>query len=267
MQLTGRGAWGPPPDWHTALSLLRLAYDIGVRLFDSAWYYGPEVTHRLLAEALSPYAPDLVIVTKAGNSRGLDRSWVPALKPHQLRDACKMDLRLLRLEVLPLVLLRWHPQPGDDDKFIEAVMTLLRLHDAGDIASIGLSNVSMRYLELASQVLPIAAVSNSFSIASRRDADVVDWCTDRGVPYLAYYPLLGGEAVRRLALQRVARNLEITPAQVALAWLLARSPMIVPIPGTGNRRHLEDNVAAHQIKLSAEQLAALNGDVTTTSTD
>lgn len=258
MQLTGHGVWGPPPDWRASLDLLRLAYDLGVRIFDSAWYYGPEVTHRLIAEALSPYTPDLVVVTKAGNSRGADRSWTPALEPQQLRDACETDLRLLRLQVLPLVLLRWHPQPCDDDDFIEAVATLLQLYDAGDIAQIGLSNITVRHLDLASQLLPIAAVSNAFSIAAQREADVVDWCTARRVPYLAYYPLLGGDVIRRTALQRAARELRVTPAQVALAWLRAQSPMIIPIPGTRNLRHLEDNVGAHRIVLPTERLAALD---------
>ena len=265
MQLAGRGVWGPPPDWDASVTLLRHAYDLGVRLFDSAWYYGPEVTHRLIAEALSPYPPDLVVVTKAGNSRGTDRSWVPALKPQQLQDACRTDIRLLQVRVLPLVLLRWHPMSDDEGDFLKAVAALLQLRDIGDIAQIGLSNITMRHIDLASQILPIAAVSNAFSVTSRRDADVVDWCTARRVPYLAYYPLLGGDAVRQPAVQRVARELGVMPAQVALAWLRARSPLIVPIPGTRNPRHLEENVAADRIVLSTEHIAALNRGVRTIS--
>lgn len=258
MQLTGRGVWGPPDDVDEAKFLLRTAYDLGVRVFDSAWYYGPGVTHQLIREALSPFSDDLVVVTKAGNSRGPNRSWVPALQPDQLREACETDLRLLALDSLPLTLLRWHPHASDDDIFLEALETLIDLQRAGDLQRIGLSNVTLRHLTLASSCANIAAVSNPFSINSQREPDVVDWCTTAGVPFLAYYPLLGGDVVRRPPLQWLAGELDLTPAQVALAWLTAQSPVVVPIPGTRDRQHLIDNIAAQQIQLPQEYLDKLD---------
>lgn len=164
MQLTGEGVWGPPSDWSQAVSLVRTAYDLGVRLFDTAWYYGPQVTHRLLVDALYPFPEDVVVLTKAGNSRGRNGSWVPALTAADLVYACEQDLRLLRLETLPLALLRWSPMPGDDEIFLEAVQVMLSLKTEGKIGNIGLSNVHQRHIDSASAILDVAAaVSNAFT--------------------------------------------------------------------------------------------------------
>jgi pyridoxine 4-dehydrogenase len=258
MQLTGPGVWGPPPDWREAVALLRLAYDLGVRLFDSAWYYGPGVTHRLIAEAFRPYPSDLVLVSKVGNSRGADRSWVPALAPSQLREACHRDLRLLQVERLPLVLLRWHPAPADGTSFEAAFSTMLELQEAGSIDRIGLSNVTRYELDQALESSPVAAVSNSFSINNERDVEVLRRCAALSIPYLPYYPLLSGDVVRRGAVQRIARSLGLSPAQVAIAWLRAQAAIIVPIPGTRNPSHLRENVEAQRITLPVESLEALS---------
>lgn len=257
MQLAGRGAWGPPPNWLEAVAFLRVAYDWGVQLFDTAWYYGPSVTHKLLAEALYPYPDDVVLVTKAGNSRRSDKSWKPALTPGGLRSACEKDLQLLRVEALPLALLRWHPRPGDGDAFAEAVGVMLRLKEAGKIRRLGLSNVEMRHVAVADATTPIAAVSNAFSLTDRRDVGILQWCKLRRVPYLPYYPLLGGDVLRRPVVELVARDLGATPAQVALAWLRLQSPVIIPIPGTRSLRHLKENVEAQQLVVPEQQMKAL----------
>lgn len=258
MQLTGPGVWGPPPQWTEAVALLRLAYELGVRLFDSAWYYGPAVTHRLLAEALWPYPDDVVLVSKVGNSRGAERSWVPALAPRRIREACHRDLELLRVERLPLVLLRWHPRSPDRTPFETALATVMELREAGKVDRIGLSNVTLHELEKALGVLPVAAVSNSFSITNGRDGAVLQRCQEKGIPYLPYYPLLSGEVLRRGAVQRVARSLGLSPAQVSIAWLRAQSPVVVPIPGTSNPAHLRENVAAQRLVLPPESLRQLS---------
>lgn len=258
MHLTGTGVWGMPPDPPAAVRLLRRAYALGVRLFDSAWYYGPEVTHRLLREAFSPYPADLVLVTKVGNSRGVDRSWVPVLQPRQLVEGCSLDRRLLGVDSLPLVLLRWQPRVGDDEFFTEAFGCLLDLKRAGHIQSVGLSNVSLRHVQAAAELCELGAVSNAFSVTSQRDIDVLRWCTARGVTFLPYYPLMGGDAVRRPAVLRASRELGLSPAQVALAWLVAQSPVMVPIPGTRDAGHLEDNITAVQTRLPPETLEQLS---------
>jgi pyridoxine 4-dehydrogenase len=257
MQLTGPLILGPPPDWEAAVDLLRTARDLGVVVFDSAWYYGPHVTHRLLVDAFGPRLEELVVVTKAGNSRGPGGSWAPALGVAQIAAACEDDLRLLLLERLPLVLLRWQPRPADDDAFLDALHVLIRLRDAGKIERIGLSNVALRHVRLASTATQVAAISNAFSVTSRRGSDVVDWCTKNSVPFLAYYPLLGGDVVRKPEVQHHAATLGLTSAQVAIAWLRAVSPVMLPIPGTRDVRHLRQNVAAHHFVLPRDVLAEL----------
>lgn len=261
MQLAGRGAWGPPPNRSDAVSLLRAAHKWGVTVIDTAWYYGPYVVQELIAEALYPYPADLLLVTKAGNSRGDRGSWVPALRPCDLRQACETDLRLLRLQSLPLVLLRWSPQPSDDAPFADAVGTLVRLQEYGWLERIGLSNVTLRHLRSASTTTAIAAVSNAFSLDNRRDAAVLAYCSSMSIPYLPYYPLLSGHVLRQPAVQLVARELAITPAQLAIAWLRAQSPSVIPIPGTRSPIHLRDNIAAQRLALPSHALRTLQTQV------
>ena len=258
MRLTGDAAWGPPPVWSDAVDLIQLAYELGVRIFDTAWYYGPDVTNRLLADALFPYPDDIVIITKAGNSRGPNRSWRPALQPIQLRHACLSDLKSLKVSRLPLVLLRWLPQAEDEARFSEALAELIDLKSSGFIGEIGLSNVEMRHILQAQRTCEIAAVSNSFSVYSRRDAEVLEYCTMLRIKFLPYYPLLGGDVVRQPLIERIAREMAATPAQVALAWLLAQSPVIVPIPGTSRVDHLRQNLAAASLTIPSPRLSELN---------
>lgn len=258
MQLTGPDAWGVPPDRADAIDLLRCAYDWGVRLFDSAWYYGPGVTHDLLVEALSPFPDDIIIVTKAGNSRGPGRSWIPALTPNDLRAACERDLSWLKVEVLPLALLRWQPRQGDESAFLDALATMLELRDAGKIIGVGLSNVTLRHLTTALALAPIAAVSNSFSLIARRETRVLDVCNREAIAFLPYYPLLGGDVLRRPALQAMARRHGITPAQLALIWVKSRGPSVIPIPGTQDKRHLRDNIEACRIEVTRDELSLLS---------
>lgn len=261
MRLTGDQVWGPPPDPAEALRLLRLAYDSGVRVIDTAWYYGPGITNPLIAKALYPYADDLLLVTKAGNSRGNDRSWVPALTPADLRAACERDLRELRISELPLVLLRWHPEPGDQQRFLEALGAMLELREEGKLRRLGVSNVTFVQLELARAHAPIAAVSNALSLNNRRDLPTLRRCGELGLVYFAYYPLLTGSVLRRPALQQTSRRLHITPAQLAIAWLCAQSPWLVPIPGTASIPHLKENVEAQRIRVPERVLAGLEARV------
>lgn len=258
MQLTGRGVWGPPADPGGAVGLLRAAYEWGVRVFDTAWYYGPDVTHRLLVQAFCPWPEDLMVVTKAGNSRGPDRSWRPALAPADLRAACERDLRLLDVDALPLVLLRWSPASGDEGAFLGAVREMADLQRQGKARRVGLSNVEPRHLELARTLLDVAAVSNAFSVGNQRDRHMLLGCTALRIPYLPYYPLLAGADLGRPVVEGVARESGATPAQVALAWLWAQSPVVVPVPGTRDVRHLRENVDAGALVLSEEQLARLD---------
>lgn len=248
MQLTGRSAWNSPDDWSAAVGLLREAHDCGVGLIDTAWYYGPYVAQQLIADALYPYPNDLVLVTKAGNSRGLGGSWAPALSPQDIRKACQIDQKLLRVETLPLVLLRWSPLAGDE-AFGEAVGTLIDLQQAGGVANIGLSNVSMHHLRLALTMTPVAAVSNAYSLDQRRGADVLEACAAAHIPFLPYYPLHGGRTLRHPLVKQVAQDLGATPAQIAIAWLCAQSDYVVPIPGSRSRRHLRENVEAQRMVL------------------
>lgn len=261
MQLTGEGVWGPPDDWSEAIDLLRNAYDWGVRLFDTAWYYGPYVVHELMLDAFHPFPEDLTIVTKVGNSRGLERTWKPALTPTDLVAACEQDLRLLRLSSLPLVLLRWNPSAGDESTFTEAVETMKDLQDEGKIQSFGLSNVAPRHLDIATTIAPIAAISNAYSLSNRRDEGLVSLCDTMRIPFIAYYPLLGGSLVRNVVVQRVARELSLTPAQLGIAWLSAQSKHIVPIPGTKRRRHLRDNTEAQLLSIEDFHLRQLEAAI------
>lgn len=257
MQLTGRNAWGPPDDWSAAVRLLREAYDYGVGLIDTAWYYGPYVAQELIADALHPYPQDLVLVTKAGNSRGPGGSWTPALSPQELRKACEIDQRLLRVETLPLVLLRWSPL-ASDEAFTEALSTLMDLQQAGGVANIGLSNVSVRHVTLALTLTPVAAVSNAYSLDYRRGTDVLDACAKAHIPFLPYYPLRGGHALRQPLVKGVAQDLGVSPAQIAIAWLCAQSDHVVPIPGSRSKRHLYENIEAQRMVLPAPVLKVLD---------
>jgi aryl-alcohol dehydrogenase-like predicted oxidoreductase len=260
MRLTGPRIFGPPADRGEAVRVLRRAVELGVRLIDTAWYYGPYVADELVAEALHPYA-DVVLVTKLGGARGDDGSWHSALAPDELRAGCEHDLRLLRLDSIPVVHLRW--MPGTDVPFEDALGAMVGLRDAGKIQHIGLSNVSAEQIDAALAMTSVATVSNAFSVVDRTDEATVARCAREGIAYLPFFPL-GASPVRTGAgvtgletVERVAQRRGATPTQVALAWLLQRSPTIVPIPGTSSVAHLEENVASAELRLSAEDVRDL----------
>lgn len=257
MRLPGAGVWGPPRDRDEALRVLRRAVELGVRVIDTAWYYGPSVSHELIAEALSPYPEDLVLVTKLGGARGSDRSWQSALQPEQLRAGLESDLQLLRLDSVPVVHLRW--MEGTEVGFEDALGTLLDLQDEGKIGHVGLSNVTVEQLEQALAMTSVATVSNLYGVTTREDEAMVDRCEREGIPYLPFFPLQMGRVARQQQLTALAAEVGVSPVRLALAWLLAHSPALLPIPGTGTVAHLEDNVAAAGLTLPAEVLTTLDG--------
>ncbi|GAB7193044.1 oxidoreductase [Kineococcus sp. NUM-3379] len=261
MRLTGPRVSGPPADPAEARRVLRRAVELGVRVLDTAWYYGPDVADELVAEALHPYPDDLVLVSKLGAGRRPDASWSTALRPEELRAGAERELRLLRLETLPVVHLRW--TPNRDVTFEEALDAMLDMSDDGLLERVGLSNVDAAQLELALQRTPVATVSNSYSVLERSGEDVLRICEREGIPFLPFFPLgatpAGGSRVAASdRLEGPARRLGASRTQLALAWLLHRSPVLVPIPGTGSVAHLEENVAAAGLDLDAEVLAALD---------
>lgn len=256
MRLPGPGVWGEPADPDQARAVLRRAVDLGVTLIDTADYYGDSVANRLIAEALSPYPTELVIVTKIGGARGTNGSWHAATAPDQLRAACDDNLRRLRLERLDLVHFRY--MEGSGVPLAESLGAMAALRAEGKIRHVGISNVSLAQLDEAQAIVPIASVQNLFSISNRRGEDVLDACTARGIPFMPFFPLAIGEVTRAEGpLQSIAAAHDATPAQVALAWLLARSPVMLPIPGTSSLAHLEENVAAAALRLTDDEMATL----------
>jgi pyridoxine 4-dehydrogenase len=262
MRLTGPHIMGPPADRPEAVRVLRRAVELGVRVIDTAWYYGPYEANLVLAEALHPYAEDLVIVTKLGGARRPDGSWYAALSAQELREGCEHDLRLLQLESVPVAHLRW--MPGVDIPFEDALATMISLRDEGKIEHVGLSNVSEEQVDLALAQTPIVTVSNAYSVLDRSDESLVDRCTQAGIAYLPFFPLAaspvqsGAGVTGSGVVADIATRLQVSATQVALAWLLQRSPVMLPIPGTSSVAHLEDNLAAAALRLSPEDLAALD---------
>jgi aryl-alcohol dehydrogenase-like predicted oxidoreductase len=269
MRLPGKDVWGDPADPARARSVLRRAVELGINFIDTAWYYGPLVANRLIAEALHPYPRDLVIATKLGGKRLPDKGWAPALRPEELRQGAEEDLRSLRLERLDLVHLRH--MPAARVPFLESLDALLAMQAEGKIRHIALSNVGLREVEQARTRTPIVAVQNMFNVAGGGGAfaarthsevddpeGVLDFCTTNGIAYLPFFPLAVGNAAQvRPVLATIAEKHHASPAQIALAWLLARSPVILPIPGTTSVEHLEDNWDARRITLSPDEVAAI----------
>ncbi|MDQ1714188.1 MAG: pyridoxine 4-dehydrogenase, partial [Frankiaceae bacterium] len=236
MRLTGPGIFGPPADREQAVRVLRRAVELGVRVIDTSWYYGPDVANEILAEALRPYKADLVLVTKLGAARRPNGAWFPALAPDELRAGCERDLRLLGVDSIPVVHLRW--MPGTSASFPDALDEFARLQEEGKIQRIGLSNVTAAQLDEAQQVVDVVTVSNAFSVVDRSDEAMVQRCASSGIAYLPYFPLgatttsSDASAARNQAVRAVAERIDATPIQVALAWLLQHSPALLPIPGT-----------------------------------
>ena len=254
MRVCGPQIWGSPRDRGNALRVLRRAYELGHNFFDTADSYGPEVSESLIAEALLPYPKDLVIGTKGGLTRPSAPAWERDARPEHLRRAIEGSLRRLRLERIDLYQLH---APDPKVPFAESVGALAELRKAGKIRHVGLSNVNIKELEAARRIVPIVSVQNAYSL-ERRDSDaVLAACEQDGLAFLPWYPLAAGAALKSSQVKRVAAKRNATPAQVCLAWLLARSPVMLPIPGTSSLRHLEENAAAAQLKLAPEDLAAL----------
>jgi pyridoxine 4-dehydrogenase len=256
MRLTGEGIWGEPQDAAKAKAVLRRAVELGVTLIDTADAYGPEVSERLIAEALSPYPAGVVIATKGGLTRSGPGAWERNGKPAHLVAACEASLKRLRVARIDVYQLH---AVDPAVPFLDSLGALVRLKEQGKIRHIGLSNVSVEQLEQARKVVPIVSVQNRYSLSDRSADSVLDACTRLGIGFLPWYPLAAGELNRPGgALATVGKRLKAAPGQVALAWLLRRSPVMLPIPGTSSVAHLEENVAAAALKLTDEEFQTLS---------
>jgi pyridoxine 4-dehydrogenase len=249
MRLTGAGIWGPPANRAEAIAVLRRAVELEVNFIDTADSYGPDVSEELIAEALFPYAPDLVIATKGGWDRPGPGQWTHDATPSHLRKAVEGSLKRLRLERIDLYQLHI---PDPLVPFDESMGTLAQLRSEGKIRLIGLSNVTQEHVERARRIVAIASVQNRYSVADREWDYLVDYCERNGIAFLPWNPL-GAGRIADDVLDQVARAHLATPHQVALAWLLKRSPLMLPIPGTSSVQHLEENIAAASLQLSDEE--------------
>jgi aryl-alcohol dehydrogenase-like predicted oxidoreductase len=259
MQLPGEGVWGEPRDKASALAVLRRAVEIGVTFFDTADSYGPEVAEDLLREALHPYADDVVIATKAGLTRQGPGRWTPVGRPEYLRQQAELSLRRLGLERIDLFQLhRIDPAVPLEDQVGE----LKALQDEGKVRHIGLSEVSVEQLLEAQRTAPIVSVQNLFNLADRDAEPLLDHCTEHGIAFIPWFPLATGQLSKDDGpLAEASRRHGATPSQLALAWLLKRSPVMLPIPGTSSVEHLESNTAAAGIELTDDELEALTAAV------
>ncbi|SDT11516.1 Predicted oxidoreductase [Nocardioides scoriae] len=255
MQLPGEGVWGPPRDHDEAIKVLRRAVEIGVTLFDTADSYGPFVAEDLLREALHPYADDVVVATKAGLTRQGPGVWTPLGQPAYLRQAVEMSLRRLGLERIDLFQLhRIDPAYPVADQVGE----LKALQDEGKIRHIGLSEISVEQLQEAQQTAEIVSVQNLYNLANRSSEALLDHCTEHGIGFIPWFPLATGELSKEDGpLAAAAREHDASPSQLALAWLLKRSPVVLPIPGTKSVDHLDANTAAASIELTDDEFEAL----------
>jgi pyridoxine 4-dehydrogenase len=255
MRLCGPGVWGEPTDRAAAQRVLARAVELGITLIDTADAYGPDVNERLIAEALYPYPQGLVIATKGGLTRPRRGTWDRDGRPEHLRAACEGSLKRLRLERIDLYQLH---APDPRVPFEDSVGALADLQEAGKIRHVGLSNVSVEQLRRARGIVPIVSVQNRYNWTDRASDDVITECEKEGIAFLPWYPLASGQqASGSKALARIAQRHGATPAQVAIAWLLACSPVMVPIPGTSSVAHLEENVAAARLMLTDEELRDL----------
>ena len=255
MRLCGPQVWGPPKDRAGALKVLKRAYELGYNFFDTADSYGPHVDEQLIAEALHPYPQGLVIATKGGLLRPSPPQWVSDGRPEHLRKALEGSLKRLKLERIDLYQLH---APDSKVPFADSVGALAELQRAGKIRHVGISNVTVRQLEEARRICPIVSVQNEYNIEDRSAENVLKACEKAAIAFLPWYPLGAGAALRSARVRKIAAKLGATPAQIALAWLLARSPVMLPIPGTASIKHVEENFAAAKLQLSASDLATLN---------
>lgn len=260
MQLAGPGVFGPPRDRDAAIAVLREAVEAGVDHIDTSDFYGPHVTNQIIREALSPYPDDLTLVTKIGARRGDDGSWLPAFSPAELAQAVEDNRRNLGRDVLDVINLRiMFDTHGPAEGSIAAPMeALAELRERGLVRNIGLSNVTAAQVEEGRAIAPVVCVQNQYNLAHRDDDALIDALAADGVAYVPFFPLGGFSPLQSSALIDVAAKVEATPMQVALAWLLHRSPNILLIPGTSSVAHLRENLRAAEIALDAESLAALD---------
>src|SRR3984893_4744487 len=259
MQLAGPEGWGPPRDVDAAIAVLREAVDSGVNHIDTSDYYGPDITNQLIKKALHPYPKDLVIVTKVGARRGPDKSWIPALSRQELIDAVHDNLRNLGLDRLDVVNLRVGGGMGPSEGSIGEPLTVLAdVKRQGLIRHLGLSNISPEQLAEAQNISEIVCVQNLYNVAHRNDDSFIDDLAKQGIAYVPFFPLGGFTPLQSSALDAAAASLESTPMQVALAWLLQRSPNILLIPGTSSAEHLRENLKAATLQLPPEIIADLD---------
>jgi pyridoxine 4-dehydrogenase len=258
MRITGEGIWGDPTNREGALTLLRRLPELGVNLIDTADAYGPGTSERLIAEALHPYPQGTVIATKGGLTRQGPSKWAPDGRPEHLKQACEDSLSRLRLDRIDLYQLH---TPDPKVPFEESVGALAELRAEGKIRHVGLSNVGRSHVEQAQRIVPIVSVQNRYSLTARDSEEVLKLCEQQGLGFVPWFPLDTGGLTRADRLEQVARAHGATPGQVALAWLLAHSPVMIPIPGTSSIEHLEENVAAAALRLSDEELAQIEAAV------
>jgi aryl-alcohol dehydrogenase-like predicted oxidoreductase len=255
MRLTGEGIWGPPKDRKGALAVLRRTVELDINFIDTADSYGPNVSEELIAEALFPYPASLVIATKGGWNRPGPNQWTHDATPAHLRKAVEGSLKRLRLDRIDVYQLHI---PDPVVSFEASVETLAQLRDEGKIRLVAMSNVTQEHIERARKIVPIASVQNRYSFADREWDHVVDYCERNGIAFIPWYPLGAGQVAGDV-LRQIAEAQHASPTQVALAWLLRRSPMMLPIPGTSSIEHLEQNVAAASLRLADEDYRKLFG--------
>jgi pyridoxine 4-dehydrogenase len=252
MRITGEGIWGPPPDRDRAKAALRQAVELGVNFIDTADSYGPNVSEELIAETLYPYPDDLVIATKGGLLRPGPGRWEPDGRPEHLREACEGSLRRLKLDQIPLY--QFH-RPDSKVPLAESIGILVELKEEGKIRHIGVSNVSEDQLRDAQKLTPVVSVQNRYNLNDRTSESMVDLCDSEGIVFLPWAPIQ--EADELIPVVTAGRRLGVSTRQVALAWLLARSPQILPIPGSGSADHVAANVAAASVELTSDESNAI----------
>ena len=252
MRITGSGIWGEPPSRDQAIATLRRVVELGVNFIDTADSYGPEVSETLIAEALYPYPDDLVIATKGGLVRPGPNRWDADGRPEHLREVCEGSLRRLKLDQIPLY--QFH-RPDPKVPLAESIGAIAELKNEGKIRHVGISNVTEDQLHEAQQIVPIVSVQNRYNVTDRKSAPLVDLCEQDDLVFLPWAPVQ--QADKNVGVAVAAKRLGVTQHQVVLAWLLASSPQIVPIPGTGSPEHAEENVAAASLELTPQEFAAI----------
>jgi aryl-alcohol dehydrogenase-like predicted oxidoreductase len=257
MRITGPGIWGDPPDRDVARAVLRRTIELGVNFIDTADSYGPAVSEELIAEALHPYPDDLVIATKGGLERTGPDEWPSAAHPDRLKRVCEESLQRLKLDAIPLY---QHHRPDPSVPYAESIGALVELKEQGKIRHIGVSNVDERQLRIAQSLTPVVSVQNRYNVRDRRSESMLDLCEQESIAFIPYSPVKDLEGNR--VVEGVAKHHGVTTTQVVLAWLLARSGQMLPIPGTGSVAHLEENVAAATIGLDPGEVAAITTSAT-----